>query len=94
MDAGSQKVQSLCEGYVVFLHAALVCSPGHPMPASVDPGTASGIPSKDCWRGFTNHESYERHVKARYKITCKNKYLRELVISCSKLLHLVAYYLL
>lgn len=35
------------------------------------------------------HESYERHVRAG-----KNKYLGELVISCSKLLHLVAYHLL
>lgn len=39
---------------MVFLHAALVCSTGHPIPASMDLGTASGIPSKDGWRGVTN----------------------------------------
>lgn len=53
MCAGSQKVQSLCGGCRVFLHAALVCSSGHTMPASMDLGTASDIPSKGCWRGFT-----------------------------------------
>lgn len=39
---------------MVFLHAALVCSPGHTMPAPMDLGTASDIPSKDWVRGFTN----------------------------------------
>lgn len=48
------KIQSLCGEYMVFMHAALVCSTGHPIPASMDLGTASGIPSKDGWRGVTN----------------------------------------